>query len=107
MHITTLPLSLVHPPTFQMESARPAPSSVTVSPTRSRHHLVPSTAPRAVLASVEDKERIETPSWVFVKPGEDDKEEAKEELELSGRGLRMSPVKRLRKDEVGHAAHQG
>lgn len=55
-----------------------------------------------------EAERIETPSWILVKPGEDDKEEAREELALGlyGRGVGMgpkSPVKRLRRalgDEV-------
>jgi hypothetical protein len=61
----------------------------------------PSTASKSAQAVVDARERIEVPSWVFVKAGEDDKEEAKDELEtmhfggVAGRGS-ASPVKRLR-----------
>lgn len=48
---------------------------------------------------IEAKARIEVPSWVYVKAGEDDQEEAKDELQTlnmkNARGS-LSPVKRLR-----------
>ncbi len=100
LQITTLPLSLVEPLTFQTEAVQTAPPLVTVTPTGAQHKPQHSLTPRPVMASVENKERIETPSWTLVKPGEDDMEEAKEELQTSSRGPSLSPIKRLRKDEV-------
>lgn len=62
-------------------------------------------------AHTEEEDRpgtIETPSWILVKAGEDDREEALDEMDsfgvLGGKGVR-SPVKRLRRalpDEVCH-----
>jgi len=40
-------------------------------------------------------DKIETPGWVLVRPGEDDAEEAREEV--LGGGGRTSPLKRLRR----------
>jgi hypothetical protein len=56
----------------------------------------------------EQRQKIETPDWIMVKPGEDDAEEAREELEAAmGSASRFSglksPVKRLRKSlGAGH-----
>ncbi|BEI82681.1 hypothetical protein CcaverHIS002_0305490 [Cutaneotrichosporon cavernicola] len=46
--------------------------------------------------------RIETPSWVFVRAGEDDREEAREELAAARAHVPHSPAKRLRGGLVGH-----
>lgn len=46
-------------------------------------------------------QRIETPAWIMVKAGEDDAEEARQELVT---GANRSPSKRLRHGIVGHEA---
>lgn len=46
--------------------------------------------------------RIETPSWVFVTQGEDDQEEAREEIAAARARLPHSPTKRLRHAVLGH-----
>lgn len=81
IHITTLPMNLVYPPTHltraleQSSQASTRPLRLT-SPLRQLHQT-----------NLEEHKKIETPSWRIVKPGEDDKEEAREELA-------QSPVKR-------------
>jgi hypothetical protein len=100
--LTTLPLSLVDPPTTTSHAAEPAPPAITLTPTRT-HRALTTPSPRAAAAVLETSGRIEVPDWVMVRAGEDDREEAKEELMIGmGRGA-ASPVKRLRKagDEVG------
>ncbi|CAD6571536.1 MAG: hypothetical protein TREMPRED_000308 [Tremellales sp. Tagirdzhanova-0007] len=97
LQITTLPLSLVEQTICRV--GRVAPPD-TDSPTRTRHLRPRSASPNVASSPRKNVKRIETPSWIFVKPGEDDKEEAKEELQRSGRKLSHSPIKRLRKDEL-------
>lgn len=71
---------------------------------------VSSTNDKSGLYKGKGKEVIETPDWIIVKPGEDDQEEAREELDAALRGLGpgrmgrgpLSPVKRLRKSFGGH-----
>lgn len=110
--LTTLPLPLVDPPTTTSHAAEPAPPAITLTPTRT-HRALTTPSPRAAAAVPETSGRIEVPDWVMVRAGEDDREEAKEELMIGmGRGA-ASPVKRLRKailgDEVGsvHDAERG
>lgn len=40
-----------------------------------------------------DVEKIETPGWVIVRPGGDDEEAAREEMQIKARGIK---AKRLR-----------
>lgn len=63
---------------------------VTLTPTKSSKLPPPSPIKPLIIAR---DEKIETPSWIVVKPGEDDKEEAREEMERRGP---VSPVRRLR-----------
>ncbi|KAL1412568.1 hypothetical protein Q8F55_000315 [Vanrija albida] len=83
LQLTTLPYALVTPPIYTVEASA-KPLSRASSPTRN--------------GTVPDQSRIETPVWRMVRAGEDDKEEAKEEL-ASGPG--QSPTKRLRRGNVG------
>ena len=98
LEITTLPLSLVEQDIRHVDRV-PPPDAIPPGHTRDLH--MRDASPQAATPTRKILKRIETPSWVFVKPGEDDKEEAKEELERSGRSPSLSPIKRLRKDEVG------
>ncbi|RSH81250.1 uncharacterized protein EHS24_008687 [Apiotrichum porosum] len=109
--LTTLPLSLVTPvpylvdaPTNLKTSAQaqaelkmdlevklepklegtPAPVPIAGPSSRPQPAAVPPT-------------RIETPSWVMVRPGEDDQMEAREEMRAPGH----SPSKRLRRGVIG------
>ncbi|ORY34604.1 hypothetical protein BCR39DRAFT_513576 [Naematelia encephala] len=104
IHLTTVPLSMLSPPPSTVTSHAPAPQ-VTVTPTRAtRFQPLASPLPRQA-APLDKAELIETPSWTLVRPGEDDAEEAREELALGrglttltiGRGGPQSPIKRLRK----------
>lgn len=47
------------------------------------------------MLDTDTSEKIETPGWVVVKPGEDDAEEAREEMGAGG--VKLSPLKRLRR----------
>lgn len=75
--ITSLPLDLVDPPTYAVGPATHT-EKITITP-----HPGPDSGQGV----------IETPDWVMVKAGEDDQEEAREEL--SSRTA-ISPVRRLR-----------
>lgn len=76
--ITSLPLELVDPSTYTV-GPEVHTEKVTITP-----HSGPTAAEREV---------IETPDWVMVKAGEDDQEEAREELSTR---TPVSPVRRLR-----------
>lgn len=84
LQLTTLPYALVTPPIYTVEASTEQISSRTASPTRN--------------GTVPDLSRIETPEWRMVRAGEDDREEAKEEL---ASGPSQSPTKRLRRGNVG------
>ena len=102
LHLTTLPLSLIHPPTSPSQVAQPAPPLITLTPTQPSHLRLSTPSPRRTAALLDNHEKIETPGWVMIKPGEDDEQEAREELE-GGRVVPTSPLKRLRRltgDEV-------
>jgi len=94
--ITTLPIALVKPKPYFVETEKRAPR--------------PTETEAAVKAEVEVKAEpgvaqiaagapslIETPSWVRVTAGEDDQMEAREEMSAPNR----SPSKRLRHGVVG------
>ncbi|WOO82162.1 uncharacterized protein LOC62_04G005664 [Vanrija pseudolonga] len=84
LQLTTLPYALVTPPIYTVEASTEQIASRTASPTRN--------------GAVPDLSRIETPEWRMVRAGEDDREEAKEEL---ASGPAQSPTKRLRRGNVG------
>jgi hypothetical protein len=118
IYLSTLPLSLIHPPPTSF--SHPPPTPVTITPTKpttlipppsprlafpltsprlahgATHGALISPSPRKALLDPEQRERIETPSWHMVAPGEDDMEEAQDELMTHGRQP-TSPVKRLRR----------
>ena len=74
---------------------------ITLTPTSKNRMPTPSPRRADYVMELEPAEKIETPGWVLVRPGEDDAEEAREEV--SGGGGRTSPLKRLRRltmDEV-------
>lgn len=87
--ITSLPLDLVDPPTYTVEQGIHT-EEVTVTP-----QAGPSKHAQGV---------IETPDWVMVRPGEDDEEEAREELH--SRAALLSPTRRRRQpkgsEDVSH-----
>ncbi|WVQ95924.1 hypothetical protein IAU59_003023 [Kwoniella sp. CBS 9459] len=99
-HLTSIPLSFVQPPPKHISSAQPEPPPITLTPTRKK-------ADTQEEAKLGKEEKIEVPSWVMVRAGEDDEEEAREELEMTGRGRQrgvagiVSPVKRLRRGGIG------
>ncbi|WVQ84445.1 hypothetical protein IAT38_006597 [Cryptococcus sp. DSM 104549] len=108
VHLTTLPLDLVSPPTTNTGTSQPSAPAITLTPSRNMPERVDAEGE----AKLAKEERIETPSWVMVKAGEDDEWEAKEELEMVGLGAApvagkgkakalLSPVKRLRKGGHG------
>lgn len=75
--ITSLPLELVDPPTYA------------VGPTTHTEKVTITPQPGLSMG----QGVIETPDWVMVKAGEDDQEEAREELSTR---TPVSPVRRLR-----------
>ncbi len=86
--LATLPRALVTPKPFSVEVKTEVDVKPDVKPTQ------PEAGP--------SRPRIETPSWIFVRAGEDDKEEAREELAAARARLPHSPTKRLRGGLVGH-----
>lgn len=113
IYLTSLPLAFVDPAPSYVLPPR-ATEAVTLTPTRpggvNPPNLAPS--PRGKQARLEQAERIETPSWSMVKPGEDAEWEARGEIEAMAAarlaGL-LSPVKRLRKalpDDVSVRAYR-
>lgn len=78
--ITSLPLELVDPPPYTVGPSVHT-EQITITP-----HLEPG-------SSSKSQGVIETPDWVMVKAGEDDQEEAREELFTK---TPVSPVRRLR-----------
>ncbi|WWD20411.1 hypothetical protein CI109_104887 [Kwoniella shandongensis] len=101
IHLTSIPLNLVTPPPTQTQLLnQPTTPSITLTPSRHKGERIDTDGENKLTK----EERIETPSWVMVKPGEDDEEEAKEELEVFGLGKGKgvtSPVKRLRRAAIG------
>ncbi|WVQ77516.1 hypothetical protein IAR50_007202 [Cryptococcus sp. DSM 104548] len=112
--VTTIPLDLLQPPVATLNPSNPNAPSITLTPTRpsvSNHPFPPADTASATTTTtgivdhdgeqrLKKEEMIETPGWVMVKPGDDDMEEAREELEGGGVGrvkVNTSPVKRLRK----------
>nr|XP_019043664.1 hypothetical protein I302_08244 [Kwoniella bestiolae CBS 10118]OCF22594.1 hypothetical protein I302_08244 [Kwoniella bestiolae CBS 10118] len=99
IHLTSLPLSHVHPP--------PTPSTTNQQDLNvPRITLTPSRRKSVVDGEGEGRlgqeEKIEVPEWVMVKAGEDDREEAREEMVFVGKGRGVtSPVKRLRRGGIG------
>ena len=121
LHITSLPLALVHPPTRE-EASSGANSETALSSTPQIEANATYSVGQAVASKSmpehkaggakaetttttskgETRDKIQTPSWTLVKPGQDDEEEARDEV--SG-GVLKSPLKRLRHalpDEVGY-----
>ncbi|WVF68374.1 hypothetical protein IAT40_003139 [Kwoniella sp. CBS 6097] len=99
IHLTSIPLSFVQPPPKHTLASQPEPPPITLTPTRKKADIQEE-------AKLGKEEKIEVPSWVMVRGGEDDEEEAREELELTGRGQGrgagiVSPVKRLRRGGIG------
>jgi hypothetical protein len=81
-----------------MELIQPQPSYIHPTIAHQRSNIA--NAPAGVFA--EEKKRIETPDWVKVKPGDDDIEEARMEVERLRRGGAVA--KRARRsvlNEVG------
>ncbi|KAK8849781.1 hypothetical protein IAR55_005117 [Kwoniella newhampshirensis] len=104
IHLTCIPLNLVSPPTTQADTRNQASTpAITLTPSRHKAERIDVDGEN----KLSKEERIETPSWVMVRPGEDDEEEAKEELEVLGYGKGVkgkgltSPVKRLRRAAIG------
>ncbi|WVQ66159.1 uncharacterized protein L199_004337 [Kwoniella botswanensis] len=95
IHLTSLPLSFVSPPTTKTQQDVAVPT-ITLTPSRRKAEEGE--------GRLGKEEKIEVPDWVMVKAGEDDKEEAREEL-VFGRGGKgkgpVSPVKRLRRGGIG------
>lgn len=83
MTITSLPMSMVDPPTYSAGSDTHT-EAVTITP--------------AVAGPSTERSVIETPDWILVKAGEDDQEEAREELSAR---TTISPVRRLRRLSIG------
>ncbi|GMK56587.1 hypothetical protein CspeluHIS016_0304270 [Cutaneotrichosporon spelunceum] len=80
--LTTLPCALVTPKPYTVAvKAKNDPPQPEAGPSRPR---------------------IETPSWMFVRAGEDDREEAREELAAARAHVPHSPAKRLRGGLIGH-----
>ncbi|WWC95713.1 hypothetical protein V866_002579 [Kwoniella sp. B9012] len=95
IHLTSLPLSYVSPPTTKTQQDVAVPT-ITLTPSRRKAEEGE--------GRLGKEEKIEVPDWVMVKAGEDDKEEAREELVsgLGGKGKGpASPVKRLRRGGIG------
>ena len=93
---------MVDPPTTSTHLAEPPLPPITLTPTKSTAPVT-TPSPSAAAAVLEETERIEVPCWVMVKAGEDDEEEARDELLGGTQGVSkiMSPVKRLRKVLIG------
>ena len=95
LYLSSLPLSMVNPPTYSIsEIAAPQPL-ITLTPTHNHRHPTPSPRRANLVLDTDTSEKIETPGWVVVKPGEDDAEEAREEMGVGG--VKLSPLKRLRR----------
>ncbi|KAK6908571.1 hypothetical protein I204_06550 [Kwoniella mangroviensis CBS 8886] len=95
IHLTSLPLTYVSPPTTKTQQDVNVPT-ITLTPSRRKA--------QEGEGRLGKEEKIEVPDWVMVKAGEDDKEEAREELVfgLGGKGKGpVSPVKRLRRGGIG------
>ncbi|WWC73818.1 uncharacterized protein I206_107790 [Kwoniella pini CBS 10737] len=92
IYLTSIPLSYVDPPTFKA-IIRPE-MTITHTPTRKKSIID--------IGIQGEKEKIEVPDWVMIKPGEDDQEEAREELNFGPKGV-TSPIKRLRRGGIGLA----
>jgi hypothetical protein len=93
IQLTTSASSDVYPTGTKLEHTQPSAQAVTVTP---RADLIPPLPVRSMMVPIPTKDRIETPSWVMVKPGEDDEEEAKEEIGQIG----VSPSKRRRRSAL-------
>ncbi|WWC92675.1 uncharacterized protein L201_007634 [Kwoniella dendrophila CBS 6074] len=108
IYLTSIPLSYVDPPVTQIsfqqqrQQQHSEEQGITLTPNSKKS-----------IKNPEDdgqfKEKIEVPEWVMVKAGEDDEEEAREELVFGniannnkGKGkVLVSPVKRLRRGGIG------
>ncbi|WVO15000.1 hypothetical protein L204_102643 [Cryptococcus depauperatus] len=99
IHVSSLPITSLDPPPSPCYIAERNLPSITV--THSRHLASTDTTAIDEDKRLSKEQAIETPGWVVVATGEDDVEEAKEELrEGEGRGARghvISPLKRLRR----------
>ncbi len=108
IYLSTLPLSMIHPSPYETEMDSSHKISLTPGRT-SQISGLPPPSPRITTTPTNKNKRIETPDWIFVKPGDDDAEEARGELGnvlpvLSRSSKLVSPVKRrIRhgRDEVG------
>lgn len=100
VYLSTLPMSMIHPPAHTVDASETTQQNLLLSPSRPLQPAVPLLSPNR--AGAEERRRIETPTWVIVKPGEDDAEEAREELGSFIPGTRrvLSPIKR--KVRQGH-----
>ncbi|BEJ13512.1 hypothetical protein CspHIS471_0306860 [Cutaneotrichosporon sp. HIS471] len=85
--LTTLPCALITPKPYTLAIKAKIDPTDPIPP---QHEAGPS------------RPRIETPSWMFVRAGEDDREEAREELAAARARVAHSPTKRLRGGLVGH-----
>lgn len=74
---------MVDPPTYTV-GAEAHYEAVTITP--------------AIAGSSSSRNVIETPDWMMVKAGQDDQEEAREELSAK---MAASPVRRLRRLSIG------
>ncbi|WRT69825.1 uncharacterized protein IL334_006816 [Kwoniella shivajii] len=100
IHLTSLPLDHVNPPITQTTKVAPEIPTVTLTPNSKTNRKDDSEN------KLPKEDKIEVPEWIMVKPGEDDQEEAREELVFGGVGLGkgkpiLSPVKRLRRGGIG------
>ncbi|KAL7425240.1 hypothetical protein Q5752_000928 [Cryptotrichosporon argae] len=93
--LITTPLSALDPPCYTTAAHPPVPA-VTATPSLPASAST-STSPRGPamvdVGVVLEQKVIETPSWVLVRAGDDDAEEARDELSAS----MLSPTKRLRR----------
>ncbi|ODO03565.1 hypothetical protein L198_02413 [Cryptococcus wingfieldii CBS 7118] len=108
--VTTISLDLLQPPVTTLFPSNPNAPTITLTPSRpsiSNHPFPPADTASTTTGIVDHggeqrlkkEEMIETPEWVMVKPGDDDMEEAREELGggIGKAKVHTSPVKRLRK----------
>ncbi|WWC66009.1 uncharacterized protein I303_108631 [Kwoniella dejecticola CBS 10117] len=100
VYLTSIPLSYIDPPPSSARTTPHLQMNITHTPTRKKSIGDARFSPGAQKDMPTQTQKIEVPDWVMIKPGEDDQEEAREELSSGAKGL-TSPIKRLRRGGIG------
>ncbi|RXK39708.1 hypothetical protein M231_03063 [Tremella mesenterica] len=97
IHLTTLPLSDLNPPTYVIDQSSSTPKTALQTPTRPRSFVPPS--PRVPLPTREEEGKIHVPGWRVIAPGEDDREDAILEMQIDLKSPKKTRRAQMEEDD--------